>query len=143
MLIPIALILVTCLFLAGGYLPPTGKSTPHEMEDIEHTQGREVEYSNHNRRAYFGTVAGASVRGWPSKGGMYTFSASDGVELEFLQLDRFNDTLRSQDPAEEGAHCDRMRKLGASWFETPEDFYTDERLLGIPSPPQTPVLIVG
>lgn len=55
------------------------------------------------------------VRGWPSTGGFYTLSC-DGVELEFLGLDRFEPTPRSQNPAEEDAFCANMRKLGAHWW---------------------------
>ncbi|GIJ98257.1 hypothetical protein Aspvir_000373 [Aspergillus viridinutans] len=73
-------------------------------------------------RTSFGAGPGTSVYGWPSKGGLYVLQSYDGVELGFLQLDRFNSTIRSQDPAEEDAHCANMRKLGAPWFESEEAF---------------------
>ncbi|RHZ53921.1 uncharacterized protein CDV56_106255 [Aspergillus thermomutatus] len=59
----------------------------------------------------FGVGPGATVYGWPSKGGLYVFEACIAIELDFLQLDRFNTTLRSQDPAEEDAHCANMHLL--------------------------------
>jgi hypothetical protein len=67
-----------------------------------------------------------TVRGWPSTGGFYILSC-DGVELEFLGLDRFEPTPRSQDAAEEDVFCARMRRLGPRWYpdleeEALEDF---------------------
>ncbi|OJJ73305.1 hypothetical protein ASPBRDRAFT_121978 [Aspergillus brasiliensis CBS 101740] len=69
---------------------------------------------------------GAAVRGFPSKGGFYVLRQCVGVELDFLGLDRFKNTERpsKSDPdwqAKEEAHCDRMRRLGATWFETVHD----------------------
>ena len=53
-------------------------------------------------------VAGSTVYGWPSKGGVYTLHDCLGVEMEFLGFDRFNPpTSRSGSQAEEDAHCDR------------------------------------
>lgn len=56
-----------------------------------------------------------TVRGWPSTGGFYILKC-DGVELEFLGLDRFEPTPRSRDPAEEDAFCAKMRRLGPRWY---------------------------
>jgi hypothetical protein len=91
-------------------------------------------------RTSFGAGPGTSVYGWPSKGGLYVLASCDGVELDFLQLDRFNVTSRSQDPAEEDAHCANMRKLGATWFES-EEAYILSALQR--SRPQKRVLFVG
>ncbi|KAG8156281.1 hypothetical protein KVR01_013860 [Diaporthe batatas] len=60
------------------------------------------------------------VRGWPSTGGFFILSC-DGVELEFLGLDRFEPTPRSQDPAEEDAFCAQMRRLGPRWYRNLEE----------------------
>lgn len=70
-------------------------------------------------RTEFTTGSLTIVRGWPSTGGFYTLGC-DGVELEFLGLDRFEPTPRSQDPAEEDAFCANMRKLGADWYNNLE-----------------------
>lgn len=75
-----------------------------------------------SHRTSFGAGPGTLVFGWPSKGGLYVLRGCGGVELDFLQLDRFNVTIRSQNPAEEDAHCANMRKLGATWFESEEAF---------------------
>ncbi|POS70712.1 hypothetical protein DHEL01_v210890 [Diaporthe helianthi] len=37
-------------------------------------------------------------------------------ELEFLGLDRFEPTPRSQDPADEDVFCAKMRRLGPRWY---------------------------
>lgn len=54
---------------------------------------------------------GVTVLGFPSKGGVYILRDCLGVELDFLQLDRFKHTPRpsKSDPdyeAKEDAHCD-------------------------------------
>lgn len=56
----------------------------------------------------FSSEAGATVYGWPSKGGVYTLFDCLGVELEFLGFDRLNPPkLRADSQDEEDAHCDR------------------------------------
>jgi hypothetical protein len=91
-------------------------------------------------RTDFGAGPGTLVRGWPSKGGLYALQACDGVELDFLHLDRFKVTPRSQDAAEEDAHVANMRKLGASWWESEEEFIQDA--IGYPRA-DTQILFTG
>jgi hypothetical protein len=67
--------------------------------------------SQFRERAKFSAGSAASVKGWPSKGGMYTLGCS-GVELDFLGLDRCHDTIRpsESDPdaeANEEEHCNK------------------------------------
>ncbi|KAL8720265.1 MAG: hypothetical protein Q9181_007938 [Wetmoreana brouardii] len=69
-----------------------------------------------NLRTQFGGRA-TLVRGFPSKGGIYLLSIVGLVELDFLALDRFHETLPSTNPSEEDAFCNRMRAMGARWFE--------------------------
>ncbi|KAJ5888354.1 hypothetical protein N7495_008395 [Penicillium taxi] len=74
---------------------------------------------------------GARVRGWPSQGGLYELDIPSRVEPEFLQLDLFNNMLRPSpsDPewqAKENAHCDRMRRLGATWWKNDHEEDYDE-----------------
>jgi len=62
--------------------------------------------------AYYSSGPGMTVRGWPSQGGIYTLDVSSRVEIEFLELDPFNNTRRpaNSDPEwqqKENAHCDR------------------------------------
>lgn len=53
---------------------------------------------------------------WPSTGGVWVKKLSP-VEMQYLGVDRFADTERSTDPAEEDAFCAKLQRLGASWWE--------------------------
>lgn len=66
--------------------------------------------------AYYGSGPGVTVTGWPSQGGIYKLEVCSRVELEFLGLDLYNNTLRpsESDPEwqnKENAHCDRSKSL--------------------------------
>jgi hypothetical protein len=104
MLISIVCVFAASLFLFGKYRSPVlaPSSEPDHIYRNE-VQGHDPEPFNQNLRAYFGTYAGAFVRGWPSKGGVYIFSARDTVELEFLKLEHLSETQRSHDSTEEDA----------------------------------------
>ncbi|KAN0083431.1 hypothetical protein V8E54_002519, partial [Elaphomyces granulatus] len=69
------------------------------------------------------TFAGGEcvVFGWPSSGGMLRMRA-DAVDLEYLGLDRFQESTRSQNPTEEDAFCQKMRKLGAKLWQNEEHY---------------------
>ncbi|PTB46640.1 hypothetical protein M441DRAFT_126913 [Trichoderma asperellum CBS 433.97] len=78
-------------------------------------------------RSEYGMRPGAKVKGWPSKGGIYILYPCLGFELSFLGLDRFRSIPRPSlsEPnatAEEDAHCDKMRQLGAQWWKTEADY---------------------
>ncbi|KAK1671226.1 hypothetical protein BDP55DRAFT_507629, partial [Colletotrichum godetiae] len=77
-------------------------------------------------RTSFGLRSGTVVRGWPSHGGIFFLNDCLGVDLEFLRLDRFEPALRSEDQAEEDAHCQRMRMLGAVWFESEHPYELED-----------------
>ncbi|KAK1982282.1 hypothetical protein LZ30DRAFT_539212, partial [Colletotrichum cereale] len=66
----------------------------------------------------FGLGPGTRVQGWPSKGGVYIIRDCIGLELDFLEVDRFKPALRSDDQAQEDVHCARMRQLGAEWWKS-------------------------
>ncbi|PYI10661.1 hypothetical protein BO78DRAFT_270354, partial [Aspergillus sclerotiicarbonarius CBS 121057] len=79
-----------------------------------------------NSWASFGYGPGATVYGYPSKGGRYELDHCFGIELDFLGLDRFNTTPHppKSDPewqVKEDAHCARMRRLGARWVPPYDD----------------------
>ncbi|KAL6876787.1 hypothetical protein J3F83DRAFT_727094 [Trichoderma novae-zelandiae] len=79
-------------------------------------------------RVRFSAGPGSTVRGWPTKGGVYLLEGCLGIELDFLKLDRFHDTPRPSPStpdaaAEEEAHCNRMRQLGAIWWENEEEWF--------------------
>lgn len=155
MLLLVSLFSIGLLFIANKlflridvskYMPiaPPSASGCDESDD----KGREdVPYAisrpTPNLHTSFGVQSGATVRGWPSTGGIYILESCDGVELEYLQLDRFSTSLRSKDSAEQDAHCAWMRNLGAVWWKSEYDF--DEQHLLDPEVPDPgePVVIVG
>ncbi|PTB81729.1 hypothetical protein M440DRAFT_1444353 [Trichoderma longibrachiatum ATCC 18648] len=78
-------------------------------------------------RVSFGAGPGALVKGWPAKGGIYLLDDCFGIDLDFLKLDRFQETLQPSQSgpdaaAEEEAHCNRMRQLGAVWWESLQEW---------------------
>ncbi|POR36719.1 Uncharacterized protein TPAR_03085 [Tolypocladium paradoxum] len=68
-------------------------------------------------RVRFDSSADFQVRGWPLEGGVYTLSPCSGVELDFLGLDRFHGT-----DSDEELHCNKMRQLGAVWWESEDEY---------------------
>ena len=92
-------------------------------------------------RVDFSSGTSTLIRGWPSKGGLYVLNAYSGVELDFLHLDRFIATRSSANQDEEDAHCDNMRKLGATWWESEYDFEMKRVFEGSTSSER--VLVVG
>ncbi|KAH8812878.1 hypothetical protein F5884DRAFT_786582 [Xylogone sp. PMI_703] len=145
MFLQIALIFGACLVLVGRFYSSSMAVTSYPVTSAIFVEDAEEDYNGSDPylphlRAIFTSEPGARVRGWPSKGGIYIFQATNGVELDFLQINRFHDTIRSQNPVEEEAHCDRMRKLGATWWQGMEDYYKDK--FTSPSP-YKPVLVVG
>lgn len=85
-------------------------------------------------RSGFGESVGATAYGWPMKGGYYTLDCSV-VELDFLGLDRFEPSNRSQSQEEEEIHCAKLRQLGATWFSSDSDeFYSAHKCEGWDSP---------
>ncbi|KAL1961787.1 hypothetical protein VTN77DRAFT_1037 [Rasamsonia byssochlamydoides] len=144
MLVLITLLFATCLFLTSKLL----FRDPRALSTTTMTPQLDVEYDESqctlldpepHFRTKFGLGPGTTVYGWPSKGGLYVLESCNGVELDFLQLDRFNPTPSSLDPAEEDAHCANMRKLGATWWQSEEAYVINA--LGDYSPQQ--VLIIG
>lgn len=99
---------------------------PDSYDKVLEQQGPFYIPGDHRQwRVSFGDGPGARVRGWPSKGGLYTLSSCLTVELDFLGLNRFEEADRPQNPksaeADEEAHCKRMRQLGATWWPSPDD----------------------
>lgn len=92
-------------------------------------------------RCDFGSRVGGVVHGWPAKGGFYAHLCSVAV-LEFLGLDRFKPSNKSDDPEKEEAHCAKMRQLGAKWFRNPDhQLRAGEKLRN--GEPDAPLLFVG
>ncbi|PGH09695.1 hypothetical protein AJ80_07646 [Polytolypa hystricis UAMH7299] len=54
------------------------------------------------------------VYGWPSTGGKIT-KAVTAPEILHLGLDRFQESSRAEDPAEEDEFCRKLRNIGGKW----------------------------
>ncbi|KAL7808606.1 hypothetical protein V8C26DRAFT_423438 [Trichoderma gracile] len=112
------------------YQSETLMSTIEEREDWDSYEWKAPICNNtieKGPRVSFGAGPGAHVRGWPSKGGIYILEDCVGLELDFLKLDRFQKPPQRPPSgpdadAEEEAHCNRMRQLGAVWWENEEQW---------------------
>ncbi|KAI4246903.1 MAG: hypothetical protein LQ352_006270 [Teloschistes flavicans] len=118
----IVLLLLT-VFLASYYFNLRNRVT-FSADTIEMDSDTEDHWISpdpvSNVRTQFGGGS-TIVRGFPSAGGIYLLQNADPVELEFLSLDRFHETSRSNDAVEEDAFCQRMRAMGARWFDSEEE----------------------
>ncbi|OTB02047.1 hypothetical protein M426DRAFT_322995 [Hypoxylon sp. CI-4A] len=90
-------------------------------------------------RTQFGVRSGAAVRGYPSYGGVYVLHCT-AVELDFLGLDRFHIAMRSINQDEEDVHCNNMRRLGATWWDSEATY---RRWAMNPNKTGSPVTFVG
>ena len=64
---------------------------------------------------------GCTVYGHPSSGGILIKEA-DTVDMHFLSLNSFRPSQRSSNILEEDRFCALMRRLGASWWESEEEW---------------------
>jgi hypothetical protein len=64
---------------------------------------------------------GARVACWPSAGGVWIKEA-DVVDMEFLDVDRFQDTPKQFNQALEDDFCTKLKMTGASWWSLPPAF---------------------
>ncbi|KAL8666189.1 MAG: hypothetical protein Q9202_001696 [Teloschistes flavicans] len=117
------LLLILTGFLALYYFDPSNRFT-FSADTIEMDSDTEDHWISpdpiSNSRTEFGGGS-TTVRGFPSAGGMYLLRGAGPVELEFLSLDRFHETPRSNNAVEEDAFCQKMRAIGARWFEYEEE----------------------
>ena len=90
------------------------------MSDSLEEVSRPLNQFDTKKRSHFGII-GCDVFGWPSSGGVL-IKEVDIVELMFLGLDRFQPSLRSSNVVEEDQFCNRLRMLGAKWWESEEDY---------------------
>ena len=66
---------------------------------------------------YWNTVAC-----WPSVGGIIVNAHISSVELDFLNLSRFESSSRSFNTSEEDEFCRQLRKTGGKWWEDGVDY---------------------
>ncbi|KAF2005048.1 hypothetical protein P154DRAFT_518623 [Amniculicola lignicola CBS 123094] len=64
---------------------------------------------------------GARIACWPSTGGVWIKTA-DVAEIDFLDIDRFEDTPRQFNTTAEDEFCQKLRMTGAEWWQLPPDF---------------------
>lgn len=72
-------------------------------------------------RSFF-NFDGCHIHGHPSTGGILIKHSADLVDLHYLSLPRLTSTPRSSDAAEEDAFCERLRRVGASWWKDEDEF---------------------
>ncbi|RFU24991.1 hypothetical protein B7463_g11346, partial [Scytalidium lignicola] len=60
---------------------------------------------------------------WPSVGGIIVNRYVSSVELDFLNLSRFEASPRSNNTSEEDEFCRQLRKTGAKWWESYADYF--------------------
>ena len=104
------------IYLPSQYAAMAFSRTPEEAYKEVKVLACQPE-SNLSRLQY-GYTPGASVFGWPAKGGLYVLTAS-AVEVEFLGYGRFENVPRPSvaDPsaaAEEEAHCNKSKYPSAA-----------------------------
>ena len=97
---------------------------------------------NTQKRTEFGTQ-GCAAFGYPSSGGILIQDPVNIVDMQYLQLDRFKTTQRSTNVLEEDAFCERMRKIGATWWPSEQECH--DVLLGVREPTELEarVLVLG
>jgi hypothetical protein len=74
-----------------------------------------------NVRSYFDND-GCHIHGHPSCGGILIKHSADLVDLHYLSLPRLAGSERSPNSEEEDTFCERLRRLGASWWKDEADF---------------------
>lgn len=108
--------------------PPTTFSQPSELDQqryelyVESAKAVAKRNTPGTFRTHFSTT-GSSVYGYPSTGGIFIKKDVDVMEMEFLSVPRTVAVNRSLDHAEEDAFCERLRRVGATWWA-----YDDERM---------------
>ena len=73
------------------------------------------------KRAVF-SRKGVKIFGWPSTGGTLIKESANIVDLTFLGADRLHPSRRAATNAEEDHFCDKLRKVGAKWWEDEQSY---------------------
>ncbi|KAM3074476.1 hypothetical protein ACMFMF_006485 [Clarireedia jacksonii] len=75
---------------------------------------------SHTIRTEFGN-RGCTIYGYCSTGGVLVKEANI-LDMKFLSLDRLHPAERSDDAVEEDEFCGLMRKLGATWWNSRQEW---------------------
>lgn len=65
---------------------------------------------------------GTFVYGWPTTGGVWIHDRCSGIELEFLNLSRFELTPTQRWSPEEDEFCRRLERIGAHFLKDEKEF---------------------
>ncbi|KAK6432574.1 hypothetical protein LTR95_011252 [Oleoguttula sp. CCFEE 5521] len=76
-----------------------------------------------NIRTEFGPT-GTIVYGWPSTGGVWVHEYCSAIELDFLGLPRFETCATDRYSDKEDHFCDRLQRIGATFYKTEHNFNT-------------------
>lgn len=74
------------------------------------------------QRVVFKRLGQNKVMCWPSVGGIIIGDHLSSVELDFLNISRFESVQRSYNITEEDAFCMQLRKTGGKWWQNHNDY---------------------
>lgn len=137
----VTVVITACLVFTNKLFVPSPDAKGRLMDQTSQARMDCGGDAQNNDRLFFGSGPSNTVYGWPSYGGLHVLDDCSAVELDFLGLDRFVESSRSQDPEEEDAHCAKMRKLGASWWPSHKHYAMKDVFSG--QRPEDRQLIVG
>ncbi|KAK6430118.1 hypothetical protein LTR95_013728 [Oleoguttula sp. CCFEE 5521] len=134
---------LTSLFTPRSLRPGTDGDLDgfDDFDDSEDWDGPRVPYSPPTFRSKF-YRSGCTIHCYPSYGGYWTKDA-DITDLPYLGLPWTHDTDRSGNATEEDAFCERLRRIGATWWRSEDawiDVWLKERE---PTKAQAEVLVFG
>lgn len=92
-------------------------------------------------RTVFGRL-GCTIYGYPSNGGVLIKEANI-VDMNFLSLDRFRPSRRSSSILEEDRFCALMRRVGATWWASEQEWVDVNLGLRERTPQEKRVLVFG
>ncbi len=114
--------------MIGGQLfsqPPANTSpTMDDSPEVSCPVGRSL---NTQKRTEFGKNGGTAF-GYPSSGGVL-IKDLDVVNALYLRIDRLAASKRSSNVLEEDEFCERMRRIGATWWADEQEYV--DVLLGV------------
>lgn len=99
------------------------KRNPEESQ-LPHDPNRDIPFDPDplERLESNGLGANTKVNCWPSVGGMIIGSDLSSVELDFLDLPRFESVPRTYNTTEEDEFCRKLRKVGGKWWSSYGDY---------------------
>ena len=112
--------------LSSLWIPPTSDAVPLDDKFSTESSKLVLTTQSDDRLRVGGIGLSNMVFCYPSQGGMLILPYAASLDLDFLSLPRFPDdstVARSGNAAEEDSFCERMRRVGGSWWESEDDFF--------------------